>query len=201
MHDKRVLAGVIGLLTVFMLALVYLNFIRGPSETPASETPSAGPDGIQPGSPPRGIEELGPTYRATLYFEGEDTDLLYPEIREIESTGSELVMIRQTVEELISGPSRNLLPIVPEGTRLLDLFLMPEGLLCLNFSQEIRSGHEGGTSAELRTIYGIVDTVAINYPKIKAVQFLIEGRQVTTLAGHVSIRKPIHPDWDLLNLQ
>jgi len=45
----------------------------------------------------------------------------------------------------------------------------------------------------LLTIYTIVNALTVNVPTIRAVQILIEGREVDTLAGHVDLRRPLTP--------
>ena len=75
---------------------------------------------------------------------------------------------------------------------------MKEEVAFLNFSKEISERHPGGSSAELQTIYSIVNTVTLNFPDIKKVQLLIEGKKVNTLAGHIDISFPLSQDKDLI---
>ena len=37
----------------------------------------------------------------------------------------------------------------------------------------------------------LVDALTVNLPAISAVQVLIDGREVETLAGHVDLRRPL----------
>ena len=83
-------------------------------------------------------------------------------------------------------------PIIPPGTRLLDLKIM-DGLAYLDFSREMQDNHYGGLEAEVNTIYSLVQTLT-QFPQVKAVQFLIEGQQVKTIAtGAVDLTEPVHP--------
>ena len=43
-------------------------------------------------------------------------------------------------------------------------------------------------------MYSIVNTLTDNLPAITAVQLLVDGRQVDTLAGHVDVRRPLTKD-------
>ena len=61
----------------------------------------------------------------------------------------------------------------------------------MDFSPEISTGHPGGSKAELLTVYTIVDALTVNLPAIKAVQLLVDGKAVETLAGHVDLRGPL----------
>ena len=45
-----------------------------------------------------------------------------------------------------------------------------------------------------RCVYSIVNTLTDNLPAIVAVQLLVDGHQVDTLAGHVDVRRPLMKD-------
>jgi len=82
--------------------------------------------------------------------------------------------------------------VIPRGTRLLGVDVRGRTAY-LDISREIRTGHPGGTSAEMQTIYAIVNTIALNFPQIDRVKILIEGRTEDTLAGHIDISAPLVP--------
>jgi hypothetical protein len=44
------------------------------------------------------------------------------------------------------------------------------------------------------TVYSVVNSLAINFPEIKQVQILIEGREIDSITGHLSLSKPISPN-------
>ena len=46
-------------------------------------------------------------------------------------------------------------------------------------------------------MYAIVNAVTVNLPDVTAVQILIEGKEVDTLAGHLDLRAPLAkgPEW------
>jgi hypothetical protein len=44
---------------------------------------------------------------------------------------------------------------------------------------------------EFLTVYAIVNAITINMPDITAVQVLVDGREVDTLAGHLDLRHPL----------
>ncbi len=53
-----------------------------------------------------------------------------------------------------------------------------------------------GASAEYYTIAAIVRTVSENFPEVRAVQILVEGLQVGTIAGHIDAYNPfLVRDW------
>ena len=49
----------------------------------------------------------------------------------------------------------------------------------------------GGTLDEILSVYTIVDALTENLPAVTAVQILVDGKEVDTLAGHVDLRAPL----------
>jgi len=102
--------------------------------------------------------------------------------------------LREALVALIADPSST----IPAGTRLLGVKVTGE-VAFIDFSAEIIKNHPGGSSGETQTIYSIVDTAALNFPKVKEVQILVEGRTEQTLAGHIDISMPLPPDMDIIH--
>ena len=63
----------------------------------------------------------------------------------------------------------------------------------VDLSAEAGGAHPGSLD-EIFTVYSIVNTLTDNLPAIAAVQLLVDGRQVDTLAGHVDVRRPVAKD-------
>jgi len=61
----------------------------------------------------------------------------------------------------------------------------------VDLSREIRDHHPGGAKQELITIYSMVNSLILNIPEIETVKILVEGKEETTLAGHVDLRFPL----------
>jgi hypothetical protein len=47
------------------------------------------------------------------------------------------------------------------------------------------------------TIYTIVHALTFNLPAVTAVQLLVDGKEVDTLAGHVDLRRPLSKNLQL----
>lgn len=127
-----------------------------------------------------------------LYFSDEEGLVLKIEKREL-SKGVMTKEIEEGINVLINGPLGKLTPTIPDGTKLLGVEIK-DGVVFLNFSKEISEKHPGGSSAEIQTVYSIVNTVTLNFPDIKKAQILIEGKKTKTLAGHIDISFPLGPD-------
>jgi hypothetical protein len=71
----------------------------------------------------------------------------------------------------------------------------------VDVSAQVSSAHTGGSTAELLTVYAIVNAVAVNLPSVRRVQILVDGKEVDTLAGHVDLRRPLARDASLVKEQ
>jgi hypothetical protein len=61
----------------------------------------------------------------------------------------------------------------------------------VDLSRDVTSAHPGGTMNELLTVYTLVNAITANLPSVSAVQLLVDGKEVDTLAGHVDLRRPL----------
>jgi spore germination protein GerM len=71
----------------------------------------------------------------------------------------------------------------------------------VNFNPALSKDHPGGSSAEMMTVYSIVNSLSLNFPQIKRVQFLIDGKPIATIVGHLSLERPVSPKPDLIKRQ
>ncbi|APG28353.1 hypothetical protein A7E78_11130 [Syntrophotalea acetylenivorans] len=129
-----------------------------------------------------------------LYFGDPDGVVLQAETREITGCHDAQACLETTLQALIDGPIGDLVPILPAQTRLLSLTEL-DGLATVDFSRELISSHPGGSVSELFTAYGVINTLAENFPHIRQLRILVEGEAVASLKGHVDLRKPISADF------
>ena len=80
---------------------------------------------------------------------------------------------------------------VPPGTTLRALFISDRGDAYVDFSRDMIAAHPGGSTTELLTVYTIVNALTENLPAVHAVQLLVDGKEVDTIAGHVDLRRPL----------
>jgi spore germination protein GerM len=132
-----------------------------------------------------------------LFNDGEPTQLVAEE-RSITYEENLHSQVKQVLNELIKGPEGNLVPTIPKGTRLLDLFISKDGIAYADFSSELVTNHQGGSAGEIDTVYSIVNTLTLNFPQIKRVQILVQDQAVETLTGHVDLSHPLRQDLSLL---
>jgi spore germination protein GerM len=103
---------------------------------------------------------------------------------------------KEVIDELIKGPKGKLIRTLPPRTRLLALRIDDEGVAKVNFDRALSKDHPGGSSAEIMTVYSIVNSLTLNFPQIKKVQILIEGRR-ENITGHLVLDRPISSKTDL----
>jgi hypothetical protein len=141
-------------------------------------------------------ESLRQLREVILYFGSYDATRLVPESRELNGCMDQESCIRETVQALINGPVGDLTPVFPSHTVLLSVS-EKQGTAVVNFSRALQQGHPGGSASELLTVYGLADTLAANFPFIRQVKILIEGRDIESLKGHVDLSKPVPANFDL----
>lgn len=133
-------------------------------------------------APPAVAAVALPTREVILYFAADDGRTLVAENRQIDDCLGDEDCLRATVEALIGGSQSGLSPILPAQVALRGL-TVSDSLVSVDFSQDLVSAHPGGTQSELLTIYGLADTLAVNFPHLRQVRILVEGAPAKTLKG------------------
>ena len=191
MNAKQI--TVLGALIALLLVLAFVFFWSGGEEKirhSLDEPLQEGDDVSQESLRTRSI---------TLYFLSKDDNYLHSEKREIVDHPSVVRQAIQSVEELLKGSQQGLLSPLPEGTELREFFITKRGVAYVDFSGDIRDEHLSGTSAELGTVFSVVNTLTYNFKSIKKVFILIDGSEKETLAGHIDLSQPLVPRYDLVS--
>jgi spore germination protein GerM len=193
--------GLVGLLaTVALTAPRWSALLR--SSAGANE-PDEGA-AADAGAPAADAGAAAPASRISvrLYFDAAERDGLLPEERAITFSADLAQQIRTVVEELAKGPeTAGLLPTLPAGTRVQEVFVQAHGVACVSLSPEAASGLPGGSRAELLTVYSIVNTVVTNFPGVSRVQLVVGEPPLSSLGGHVDLTRPLPPDMTLVALE
>jgi spore germination protein GerM len=177
------------LIVVLVLAAVFFRGEGGDKIKSAAEVPAAGrPSAAAPAREAKTVQ---------LFFITEDDNLLHPEKREIPAGPSVVEEAGQAVKELIRGSDKGYISPFPPETRLRQLFITKDGTAYVDFSREFIEKHPSGSSAELATVYSIVNTLAFNFKPIKKVFILVEGSEKETLGGHINLSQPFLPLYSL----
>lgn len=136
---------------------------------------------------------------ATLFFGAKDGKSLAIEKRALtlSNMDGKEEQVRALVSELLIGSKEGFSPILPVGSKLIGVTI--EGSVAnIDISSALVEKHWGGSSAEILTVYGVVNTITVNVDEIKKVQFLVDGEIVKTIAGHIRIELPLDPDLSMV---
>jgi hypothetical protein len=145
-------------------------------------------------APPEVRTEPTARIRARLFHLAGDGLRLQPVDSEVPFGDGTLEQGRQLALALLQPAPAPFVSVIPPGTTLKGFYLSPQGVAFVDLSTEASRAHPGGSLAEIFTVYSVVNTLTDNLPAIAAVQLLIDGRQVDTLAGHVDVRRPLLKD-------
>jgi hypothetical protein len=150
---------------------------------------------MEPAEPSNSIESAAapttPKIKARLFYLSEDGLRLVAVEREIPFGEGTLLQARRIVEAQLERPAAPFVTVIPEGTRLRAIFVGTNGEAFVDLSREASTAHPGGALEEILTVYSIVNAVTTNLPVVRAVQILVDGHEVDTLAGHVDLRRPL----------
>jgi spore germination protein GerM len=135
-------------------------------------------------------ESPGESSIVHLYFSDRENSFLIAEKRHILHQDDPIALGTQILQALLKGPQKALARTIPAQTRLKAFYLAPNNIAFVDLSAEIMENHSGGAKSELLTIYSIVNSLILNIPEVEAVKLLIDGREVSTLAGHIDLRSP-----------
>lgn len=86
--------------------------------------------------------------------------------------------------------------VFPIGTKVLSLRVDEKGTAYADFSKELTKKGQG-SYGEMMICYAIANTLT-EFPNIKRVQILVEGKKVTTLNGHMDVEEPLIRNKDFL---
>jgi spore germination protein GerM len=164
----------------------------------------AGIVGVEYIVPPRRVEPAAapvspvatPHITATLFFATPNGQKLLPVRREVPLADS--LGVQVLTAQLAPAPAPYV-SVIPKGTKLRQFFVTEGGDAFVDLTPEVTTAHPGGSTAELLTVYAIVNAITSNLPAVQRVQILVDGKEVDTIAGHVDMRRPIGRDASLIS--
>ncbi len=132
-----------------------------------------------------------------LYFSNRQTGKMTAEKRQVGRAAVLESAEKTIINELIRGPSEETnTGIIPEGTKLLSV-KKDNRTVIVDFSKEFENNHPGGSTAEMLTIYSIVNSLT-ELKEVERVQFLIEGEKKAQYKGHYRFDAPFERNISLV---
>jgi len=147
---------------------------------------------------PPSSDEKREKWSVELYFSDPNERFLVPEKRLIPRPKTLNGQAEELVKALMEGSKRNLVRTLPEGLQLQSVTVDKDGTAHVSFNRKLIDDHPGGTASEMATLYSMANTLALNLQDVKRVKLLVDGKEFTTIKGHVDTREPILPDRNLI---
>ena len=132
--------------------------------------------------------------RVELYFPGAGGRLVREE-REVEGSADPSRLAEHLVQALLEGPrSERAFRAFPEGVALGEVHVTTDGVAYVDLISETSPTPPfAGSTAELLTLYSLVNSVVENVPGAHSLVVLWNGRQPRTFGGHVDTTRPLLP--------
>jgi hypothetical protein len=211
-------AGLVGLLVlVSATAPRWARLFRRPLPGAVGELSTEGAGDESSAAP----GEVARTINVRLFFVAPERPGFLLEERAVRLHADLSRQVEVVVEELIRGSDFGLLSLLPPGAELLGAFVARDGIAYVDLSLPSRGPAAGverdplllpsppaedgsgtwgieGSKEELLAVYALVNSIVLNFPAVRKVQILLDGRPATTLAGHVDLSRPLTLDTTLL---
>jgi len=125
--------------------------------------------------------------RVTIYLRAPGEDLLVPVTRAVPQGEDPPTA---ALRALIAGPQpgERAEAVLPAGVKVRSV-QVKEGTATADFSGDIMRMNVG-SMGEALAVAAIVNTLT-EFPQVRQVQILVEGRKVESLAGHVDVSRPL----------
>ena len=183
MKPGRVLVGAAIALAAVIIG--WLLFVTLPRRYGGTATKAVSAAQASAPAPP------GRKIKARLFYVADDGQHLTGAEREIAYGDGAVAQAREIVAAQLAAVAEPLVSPVPPGTSLRALYLTERGDAFVDLTKDVSTSSPGGTTTELLTVYAIVDALTVNLPAVHAVQILVDGKEVDTLAGHIDLRHPL----------
>ena len=131
-----------------------------------------------------------------IYFPNENATALVPEVRNIKS-GSNDVLIDALNDLLIGTKQNGSVNIIPKGTKLYGMEVKNK-IAYVNFSKEFVKNFNGGSTGEIFLVGSIVNTLT-EFPQVTSVVFMVDGKPIDTIAGHMDLTEPVKRMDNIIN--
>ena len=134
-----------------------------------------------------------------IYFSDQQERFLRAEKRYVVKEKDAAGQAREITHALLDGSKTELVNTFPKGVEVREVTLSDAGTTAsVSFSKNLTKLYQGGSASEMATIYSLTNSITQNIPSIKKVKILVEGRELSSIKGHISTRKAFSPDLELI---
>ena len=124
-----------------------------------------------------------------VYYSNEDGTKLIGVTREIEVNPYKDKYTAAVEMQMRAPKEKELIDIFPKSAKLRSVKVQGETAI-VDFDSSTAKGFVGGSTGEEMLVGSVVNTLT-NFPEIKEVRFLLDGKEMETLAGHMDLSMPI----------
>ncbi len=139
-----------------------------------------------------------PHISATLFLATAEGDALVPVRMDVPLASSVAEQGREIIAAQLTAAQLPFVTPIPPGASLRAFYVTERGEGFIDLSAEAATAHPGGSTAEVLTVYSLVNAVTANLPSVTRVQLLIDGKEVDTLAGHVDLRRTLEKNDEIV---
>ncbi len=104
---------------------------------------------------------------------------------------------REILAVLLAGEQQGKGPVL-ENVKLRELYLDPAGTAYVDLAIVPKEGIRSSAWEEFLAIYSLVNSIMQNVEEVKRVRFLIDGRTMPTLSGHLDLTRTYSRRMDLV---
>jgi hypothetical protein len=196
-RDDRRLPGSGTLATVVMVLVLLAAAGGGYFWIRMARTPQPAPVGQPEAGPASPVERPNEPFMATLYLPAEGKLVSF--VVAVKREPDVQLQAREAVVAALAGDRGGKAAVLKE-LRLRALYLDAAGTVYLDLSPVAAGQKEVRASVqeELLAVYALVNTVAQNFPEVRQVRVLVDGREAQTLAGHIDLSRSFVKRTDLV---
>jgi spore germination protein GerM len=130
----------------------------------------------------------GPPEQVTLFVADDEQGTLQPRDISInlpsDPTQRAHAVLRALLASYMDSSSHH---TIAPGSEINNIFLIQSGAAVVDLSAPFANRHRSGVLVEELTVLSLVRTLAANFPGIRQVKILIDGKERDTLAGHADL--------------
>jgi len=195
-NDRR-LPGSGTLAAVVLVVVLLAAGIGGYLWFRTAGAPQPAPVQRQETGPATPVEKPNEPFMATLYLPAEGR--LNAAVVAVKREPDIQLQARETIVAVLAGDRGGKTAVLKE-LQLRALYLDAAGTVYLDLlpvaagQKEIRAS----VQEELLAVYALVNTVAQNFPEVRQVRVLVDGREAQTLAGHIDLSRSFVKRTDLV---
>ncbi len=135
---------------------------------------------------------------AIIWFSDQQELLLVGEKRYINKENDAAAQAKEVIKALLEGSKEKNINTFPAGVSLKDVKINNYGIAYVNFTKSLTKLHPGSSSSEMASINSLTNSLTKNIPDIKKVKILVEGKEISSIKGHISTSKAFSPDPGIL---